>query len=96
MNVASWRVHTYRMSGPAAQESVARLSARVDGLTVDSTGSPDHYLIVEWGRDLNQARSVHRLVTLSDPLAVRVRKTAPSPRRRRREAAAGPGFRRPT
>jgi hypothetical protein len=79
MNVASWRIHAYRMSDPAAQASVAGLLGRVNDLTVECTGPPDHYLIVEC-RDLNQARSVHRLVTLSDPLAVLVHKTAPMAR----------------
>lgn len=75
MNVASWRVHVYRMSDVTVQASVADLLGRVNDLKVESTGAPGHHLIVEC-RDLNQARSVHRLVTLSDPLAVLVHQTA--------------------
>lgn len=75
MNIpASWRIHIYQMSDATVQASVADLLARVDDLSVECTPSPDHYLIVEC-RDLNQARSVHRVVTLSDPRAILVHKT---------------------
>ena len=72
MDLASlWRVHVYKMSDPDAQESVADLLVRVDGLTVECTDAPELYLIVGC-RDLNQARCVHRLVTLSDRSATLV------------------------
>ncbi len=78
MNIASWRIHVYQMSDVVIQESVAELLARVNDLVVERTGSPEHHLIVEC-RDLNQARSVHRLVTLSDPSAILVHQTTRMP-----------------
>lgn len=69
----SWRVHVYQMSDAASRESVADLLGRVHGLTVVTTG-PLHCLTVTC-RNVNQARCVHRLVTLSDPMAVLVNTT---------------------
>lgn len=58
---------------------MADLLGRVPDLTVECTG-PLHCLTVT-SHDLNQARCVHRLVTLSDPMAVLVNVTygLPSP-----------------
>lgn len=70
---ASWRVHVYQMSDAASRASVAEVLTRVQALTVDCTG-PLHCLTVTC-RNANQARAVHRLVTLSDPAAVLVNRT---------------------
>lgn len=75
MNAASWRIHVYQMSDPDIQGSVADLLGRVNDLQVECTGAPEYHLIVTC-RDLNQARCVHRVVTLTDPLAVLVHQTA--------------------
>ena len=68
-----WRVHIYQMANAATQEAVADLLGRVHDLTTESTG-PLHCLTVTC-RDSDQARDVHRLVTLSDPKAVLVNTT---------------------
>ena len=69
----SWRVHVYQMSDAASHASIVGVLARVHALTVDRTG-PLHCLTVTC-RNANQARAVHRLVTLSDPTAVLVNRT---------------------
>ena len=76
---ASWRVHVYQMSDAASRESIADLLSRVHDLTVESTGR-DCCLTVTC-RDSNQARCVHRLVTLSDPMAVLINTTYGLPKR---------------
>ena len=71
----AWRIHVYQMSDAGIQKSVADLLARVDTLTVQCTGAPDHYLIVRCC-NLNQARWVHRFVTSSDSSATLTHQTA--------------------
>lgn len=69
---------------------MADLLGRVPDLTVECTG-PLHCLTVT-SHDLNQARCVHRLVTLSDPMAVLVNTTygLPSPALSSTEGPATP------
>jgi hypothetical protein len=74
-DLGPWRVCVYQMSNAGDQESVADLLARVNNLTVECVGAPDHLLIVGC-QTMNQARSVHRLVLSTDPLAVIVHQTA--------------------
>jgi hypothetical protein len=68
-----WRVHIYQMTNAATLEAIADLLGRVHDLTAETTG-PLHCLTVTC-RDSDQARDVHRLVTLSDPKAVLVNTT---------------------
>ena len=72
-DAVSWRVQLYQMSDAASHDAVVEALSRVKDITVDCTG-PLHRLAVTC-RNLNQARCVHRLVTLSDPTAVLVNRT---------------------
>jgi hypothetical protein len=69
----SWRAHVYQMSDAASHDAVTELLGRVEDITMECAG-PLHCLTVTC-RNLNQARRVHRLVTLSDPMAVLVNTT---------------------
>ncbi len=70
---ASRRLHTYLMSDTDVRDAIAALLRHADGLTVTTSG-PHPSLSVSC-RTRNEARCVHRLVTLTDPGATLINQT---------------------